>query len=286
MPTTNSQVKMKFGTQTSFDNAAKDSNTLYVTTDTNRFYVGSSMITKEAYWSTASAPTADIGSPGSVYFYTYQGCIYIYVKGTSGWTLAAESNIFLGYTPADIDGDTFNGVVVFEQGIQIQSSTSSEQAAVTYNHATKTLVVSTATDMTINGVKVSKEGHTHTKLDTAISKGSATKPIYVQNGEVKEASYELNKTVPSNAVFTDTVYTHPTSSGNKHIPSGGSSGQVLQWSADGTAKWETPTTVSVDSALSETSANPVQNKVVSAGLAEKSGVIIKTWTEDDVPPIE
>lgn len=33
-------------------------------------------------------------------------------------------------------------------------------------------------------------------------------------------------------------YTHPTTPGNKHIPAGGSSGQILKWSADGTAKWE------------------------------------------------
>lgn len=32
-------------------------------------------------------------------------------------------------------------------------------------------------------------------------------------------------------------YVHPTTSGNKHIPSGGASGQVLKWSADGTAAW-------------------------------------------------
>lgn len=32
-------------------------------------------------------------------------------------------------------------------------------------------------------------------------------------------------------------YVHPTTSGNKHIPSGGSSGQILRWSADGTATW-------------------------------------------------
>lgn len=32
-------------------------------------------------------------------------------------------------------------------------------------------------------------------------------------------------------------YSHPTSSGNKHIPAGGSSGQILRWSADGTATW-------------------------------------------------
>ena len=35
----------------------------------------------------------------------------------------------------------------------------------------------------------------------------------------------------------NTVYTHPTTSGNKHIPSGGKSGQILRWSADGTAAW-------------------------------------------------
>lgn len=36
---------------------------------------------------------------------------------------------------------------------------------------------------------------------------------------------------------TNTVYSHPTTSGNKHIPSGGSAGQILRWSADGTAVW-------------------------------------------------
>lgn len=32
-------------------------------------------------------------------------------------------------------------------------------------------------------------------------------------------------------------YVHPTTSGNKHIPSGGSPGQILRWSEDGTAVW-------------------------------------------------
>ena len=38
----------------------------------------------------------------------------------------------------------------------------------------------------------------------------------------------------------DTVYSHPTSAGNKHVPSGGSSGQFLKYSSDGTAVWDTP----------------------------------------------
>lgn len=37
-------------------------------------------------------------------------------------------------------------------------------------------------------------------------------------------------------------YIHPTTSGNKHIPSGGSSGQILKWSANGTAIWGTEKT--------------------------------------------
>lgn len=96
-------------------------------------------------------------------------------------------------------------------------------------------------------------------------------------------------------------YTHPTTSGNKHIPSGGSSGQILRWSADGTAVWGADnnttysdatqsthglmtaadkkkldgiaagaTKVAVDSALSATSTNPVQNKAVKAALDSKS----------------
>lgn len=32
-------------------------------------------------------------------------------------------------------------------------------------------------------------------------------------------------------------YTHPITAGNKHIPAGGSSGQILRWSSSGTATW-------------------------------------------------
>ena len=36
-------------------------------------------------------------------------------------------------------------------------------------------------------------------------------------------------------------YVHPETSGNKHIPSGGSDGQILKWKSNGTAKWATET---------------------------------------------
>lgn len=48
------------------------------------------------------------------------------------------------------------------------------------------------------------------------------------------AAYETKlKGVAENA----NNYVHPTGAGNNHIPAGGSSGQVLVWSAAGTAVW-------------------------------------------------
>lgn len=75
------------------------------------------------------------------------------------------------------------------------------------------------------------------RLDIEGTIGSANKPVYFKNGNPVESNFTVDKSVPSNAKFTDTVYTHPTSSGNKHIPAGGNSGQILRWASDGTAKW-------------------------------------------------
>lgn len=46
---------------------------------------------------------------------------------------------------------------------------------------------------------------TATKLGTA-TKGSATQPIYLNEGVPTACTYSLGKSVPSNAVFTDTTY--------------------------------------------------------------------------------
>ena len=81
-------------------------------------------------------------------------------------------------------------------------------------------------------------------------------------------------------------YVHPTTSGNKHVPSGGSSNQILRWSSDGTASWsnEIVTTVldvlTSDSATAALSAKQGKNlqtqinakqKTISRGTAAPSG---------------
>ncbi len=56
-------------------------------------------------------------------------------------------------------------------------------------------------------------------------------------GKLRDSGHTLLKSVPADAVFTDTVYVHPTTAGYKHIPTGGKSGQILRWAADGTVAW-------------------------------------------------
>lgn len=86
--------------------------------------------------------------------------------------------------------------------------------------------------------------------DTATS---ATKAVQDESGNNIKSSYASSISISNHTITlknkngaslgtvtvpdNNTVYTHPTTSGNKHIPSGGSSGQILRWSADGTAVW-------------------------------------------------
>lgn len=92
-----------------------------------------------------------------------------------------------------------------------------------------------------------------TKLSGTIPSACYTNTTY--SNFVKSGSTAAAGLVPSPGTTAGTTkflcedaswkvpYTHPTTSGNKHIPSGGSSGQFLGWSADGTAAWTDLTTI-------------------------------------------
>lgn len=75
-------------------------------------------------------------------------------------------------------------------------------------------------------------------------------------------------------------YTHPTTSGNRHIPSGGSSGQILRYAADGTAEWGDETGAKLYPATGQNTDGAMTQKAVTDALGDKyekpSGGIPKT----------
>lgn len=60
-------------------------------------------------------------------------------------------------------------------------------------------------------------------------------------------------------------YTHPTTAGNKHIPSGGANGQFLKYSSSGTVVWVTPATGDIQNLnnILEGKVDKVTNKQLS-----------------------
>ncbi len=84
-------------------------------------------------------------------------------------------------------------------------------------------------------------------VNSAVSgSGDMLKSTYDTDGDgIVDNSAKVNNltvetAVPSGAVFTDTIYNHPTTAGNKHVPAGGQAGDILIWEQDGTAEWSAP----------------------------------------------
>lgn len=69
--------------------------------------------------------------------------------------------------------------------------------------------------------------------------------FFCPDGQYSRTSVGGTFTNWSKDKLTDTVYVHPTTPGNLHIPSGGTSGQILVWNADGEAEWGNPEAVAV-----------------------------------------
>ena len=76
---------------------------------------------------------------------------------------------------------------------------------------------------------------------------------------------------------TITPYTHPTTEGNKHIPSGGAVGQLLKYSAAGTAVWSTITASDVGAAPSN-----IDTGVMSVTESTNNGKITVDGTDVNI----
>ena len=114
---------------------------------------------------------------------------------------------------------------------------------------------------------MAKTGHlySYNSRKDAVSPASVTALNYI----CKVNGYTIGASVPANAKFTDTVYTHPDThpasmiTGLAKVATSGSYNDL-------TDKPNIPASAIVDSELSSTSVNPVQNKVISAALSKKA----------------
>lgn len=112
----------------------------------------------------------------------------------------------------------------------------------------------------ISGKQDKSTAVTHS-ANTAV--GSATKPVYIAaNGAATPIAHSINSDVPANAKFTDTTYSDATQSA--HGLMSAADKKKLDGIADGANK------ITVDSALSDTSTNPVQSKAIKTALDGKA----------------
>lgn len=76
--------------------------------------------------------------------------------------------------------------------------------------------------------------YTPNEIDNMFSANSIPQATQDTDGLLTAA----DKTKLDGIEYGANKYVHPTTSGNKHIPTGGSPGQILKWGADGTAVWD------------------------------------------------
>lgn len=129
-------------------------------------------------------------------------------------------------------------------GKQDKSTAVTHKASTAVGSATQPVYIAsdgsaTATTYTLGKSVPSDAKFTDTNTVTNIGTASnnyTTGNILIQGGGATSVTKSGN-TITISSTDNNTVYTHPTTAGNKHIPSGGKSGQILRWSADGTASW-------------------------------------------------
>ena len=152
------------------------------------------------------------------------------ISGTGATTVTtdASGNIIISSTDSDTKYSPGTGIDITDTTIS-----NTGVRTVTTGSANGTISVNTngtTSDVAVKGLgsaaytassDYATAGHTHAyagasssggsatsavKLDTATA-GSATQPVYFTGGKPAACTYSLNKTVPSNAVFTDTHHT-------------------------------------------------------------------------------
>ena len=247
MPTAKNEVKLKFGNKAKYTSATKNADTVYFITDTNQIFVGSSLVSSKCYYVTNSPVSSNYGVGDVVVWKISDNAANICVVNSSG-----EFDVFTISIPND----------------EITENTKSR-----HSHDNKSILDK------ITGI-VTKDNYNNPTKTTDLVDYSGFKAgsdaILAQTVHTNDAQSltDTQKTkARTNIGALGTVVPNPTNdndAANKaYVDSKVSSGGVT-----------------VDPSLSDTSTNPVQNKVIKAAIDGKSSVTIKSWTADDVGGVD
>ena len=185
--------------------------------------------------SSINANNTGLGTSGQVLSSTGTGIAWVNATVATSVKGNAESSYRTGQvnlTPANL------GISATTTSVTVGSTTFNK-----YTHPTGDGNLHVPATGTGNNGKVLKAGSTAGSL----SWGTLT-AADVGLGNVANKTITVTSTSVSDGTNTFNKYTHPTDAGNKHIPSGGSSGQYLKYSASGTATWaDLPSTMTPSS---------------------------------------
>lgn len=220
--------------------------------DTNTHYASKNVVGS----STATSNTTTALTNGNVYLLSVENGVVTsahQIKGTGGCTVTtdASGNILINgantYTLPTATGSVLGGVktganITNTSGV-ISLTKANVVSALGYTPGTSSAdPITVDSELSATSVNPVENKAVYAALEdkSHFSSAPANGQVVIADGTagaIKTSGYTIAASVPSGAKFTDTVYTHPATAGNKHIPGGGSSGQILRWSSAGTAAW-------------------------------------------------
>ena len=212
-----------------------------------------------------------ISSDGNSKFYNWRALNNSSNSGNSYWKIAdisgADQSSRFIVTIAGRSTSYSNASLPAMGHIVGQLNNDNNWDLVFYNHSTASSEVVTEVGIVDDGVlgvelwiktgnyaEITASGHisdgSFTVNSNASSDGFTTSPdgytvvteytSYNSGNLTAGTNVSISSSGVISSTDTNTVYTHPTSAGNKHIPTGGAAGQFLKYSSSGTAVWATP----------------------------------------------
>lgn len=242
---------------------------------------GAEITVKFTVSNTASSPTLNVNSTGAKPIY-YRGSAitasylaanrtYTFRYDGTSWNLVGDINVDTNTDTKVTQTATTTSAdyrVLFSGTADDTSraETARKSSNLKFNPSTGTLTANT-----FSGA-LSGNATTATKVGTS-TVGSATQPVYISSGVPTKTTYTLGKSVPSDAKFTDTVYTHPSYTARtseptaNQTPSFGGTATVSQITSDSTGHVTgvTDRTITIPSTLS--------NGTGTAGLIKTSSTV-------------